>query len=110
MSTRSQNSALLLVWIAAGLIIVGYTAYAALPYLLGPSLSVSATNQDGITTIAGRAARVSYLSIDGGSVPLKEDGSFTAQRAFPPGYTALTVSVKDRFGRSLTRTIKFINS
>jgi hypothetical protein len=99
----------LLLGIAAIAIIGGYTLYAALPYLLGPALSVTAHTENSLTTIVGKTDRVSYLSIDGGAVPLAEDGSFSAVRAFPPGYTAITISVKDRFGRVLTKTITFIN-
>lgn len=89
--------------------IVGYSIFAALPYLEGPAITVHETTVNGVTTISGTTARVSYLSIDGSSIPLEVNGSFSAVRAYPPGYTALTVSVTDRFGRTLTKTITFVN-
>ena len=98
-----------LIGIAAGLIIIGYTLYAALPYLLGPSLSVLQTTQNGETTVTGETARVSFLSIDGAPVSLSEDGSFSVKRAYPLGYTAIQISVKDRFGRTLTKMLTFLN-
>ena len=98
-----------LIGIVAAFIICGYTLYAALPYLLGPSLSVTQTTENGETTVSGGTARVSFLSIDDAPVPLSEDGSFSVRRAYPLGYTAIKVSVKDRFGRSLTKTITFVN-
>jgi hypothetical protein len=96
--------------IAAAAIVVGYSFYAALPYLMGPGLSVTERTDRGLTTVSGRTARVSYLSIDGLPVPLQEDGSFTAVRAYPSGYTDITVSVKDRFGRMLEKHLAFTNN
>ncbi len=92
------------------IIIVGYSFYAALPYLEGPSLSVHETTQNGLTTVSGTTARVSFLSIDDAPVPLSVDGSFSAERAYPAGYTAIQVTVRDRFGRSLTKTVSFVNN
>ena len=95
--------------VLAAIVIVGYTFYATLPYLLGPSLAVTERTENGETTVAGMTARVSYLSIDGLNVPLSEDGSFSAKRAYPVGYTAITVSAKDRFGRIISKTLTFLN-
>ncbi len=91
------------------LIIVGYTLYAGLPYLLGSALTVSETTIRGITTVSGATERVAFLSVDGAPVPLQEDGSFSVERAYPLGYTAVVVSVRDRFGRTLTKTLTFLN-
>jgi hypothetical protein len=98
----------------AAVIIVGYTFYAILPYLLGPSLTATEVTARGLpgqgeTAVAGMTERVSYLSIDGMDVPLAEDGSFSVQRAYPMGYTAITISAKDRFGRTIIRTLSFLN-
>jgi len=97
-----------IVAIFAVLLIAGYTLYAGLPYLLGPSLSATVTTQDGTTVISGKTARVSFLSIDNSPVPLQEDGTFSEILSFPPGYTAVMISAKDRFGRNLRKTITFV--
>jgi hypothetical protein len=94
--------------ILGSIVVVGYSLFAALPYLEGPSLTVHETTTQGLTVISGTTARVSFLSIDGAAVPFSEDGSFSATRAYPPGYTALQVSVTDRFGRTLTKTLTFV--
>ncbi|MDO8523723.1 MAG: hypothetical protein Q7R74_00670 [bacterium] len=93
----------------AVLVIGSYTLYAALPYLLGPSLAVSATTINGETLIGGTTERVSFLTIDGMAVPLQEDGSFSVERTYPLGYTAIAVSVRDRFGRTATKMLTFLN-
>ena len=90
-------------------VIVGYTLYAVLPYLLGPALKATEVTSAGETTITGMTSRVSYLSIDGMDVSLSEDGSFSVKRAYPVGYTAITISAKDRFGRIVVKTLSFLN-
>ncbi len=93
------------------LVIAGYSAYAAWPLLEGPSLEVllSVTPSHTIT-LTGATSRVSILQVDGGGVPLGEDGSFSIERAMPPGYTAITVLAEDRFGRRTTKIIPFLNT
>ena len=88
---------------------IGYTFYAGLPYLLGPSLTVMETTTNTTTTVSGMTKRVSFLTIDDSPVALQEDGSFMVKRAYPVGYTAVVVSVRDRFGRTLTKTLTFVN-
>lgn len=108
-STFSLRSGIILGCIAVA-VIAGYAFYALLPYLSGPSLSAHEATENGVTTVTGRTERVSYLSVNGAPVPLSEDGSFSVKRAYPPGYTAVTLSAKDRFGREITRTLTFLNT
>ena len=104
-----QLRAGMIVGVIASAVIVGYTFYAILPYLLGPSLTAAEVTVQGETTITGVAERVSYLSIDGMDVPLSEDGAFSVRRAYPVGYTAITISAKDRFSRTVSKTLSFLN-
>ncbi|MEK9177362.1 MAG: hypothetical protein AAB923_03635, partial [Patescibacteria group bacterium] len=62
----------------------------------------------GPATISGDTRRVSYLSINGLPVAVSEDGSFSVKRAYPPGYTEVVITAKDRFGRQRSRTVSFI--
>lgn len=92
-------------------LILAYALFAALPYLLGPSLTVSvSTGPEGLTVVAGETKRVSYLTINGAEVALEEDGAYRTERAYPEGYTVLTALAKDRFGRTITKTISFVNN
>ncbi|GEM_PF-745369 len=97
----------------AFLILVGYTVWVALPLIQGPALTIQQPDGRpvaGAVTIVGQTARVSFLSIDGLPVAVNEDGSFSAKRAYPSGYTEVTIAAKDRFGRERTRTISFITT
>lgn len=89
-------------------VLLGYALFAALPYLLGPSLTLeSDAAENGMATIHGTTKRVSYLSINGLAVPLEESGNFSVTRAYPFGYTVIQASARDRFGRTITKTISF---
>lgn len=111
-STRRPLYAL----VALGVVVVlGYGLFVATPYLLGPSLTLRSP-QNGTTltsptiTISGETERVSYLSINNLAVPLLEDGTFFVERAYPKGYTVLVVEARDRFGRTITDTVRFIHN
>lgn len=94
--------------ILALLVIVGYALFAAYPYLKGPSLTLSSASVKGLTTLYGDTERVSYLTINGAETPVGEDGSFSIERVYPSGYTAVTAVGRDRFGRSITKTLTFV--
>lgn len=98
----------------AFLIIGGYTLFVLMPYLLGPSLSITtpsaySTNQNPALLIQGTTKRVSYLSINDQPVPLLEDGTFAVTRSYPQGYTVLVIRARDRFNREVRDTISFVN-
>ncbi len=105
----SPARAALVLSLVALCIVVGYSFYAALPYIEGPSMTLQETQTtEGLTAISGTTERVSFLSIDGAPVPLSEDGTFSVRRAYPRGYTALQVVARDRFGRAITKEIAFV--
>lgn len=86
-----------------------YGVYAALPFLLGPDITINAVPEDsGLTHVYGTTARVSFLSVDGAEIALSEDGSFSVERAYPAGYTWITAEAKDRFGRTITKNITLV--
>lgn len=87
-----------------------YSLYVALPFLLGPSLTLrTETTESGLTRVSGETARVAYLAINDAEVPLNEDGAFLISRAYPAGYTWLKAEARDRFGRTITKTLTFVS-
>lgn len=101
-------------WVAGiglGAIFLGYVLFVSLPLIEGPSFAVlepSTSVVRGVATIRGTTQRVAFLEINGAPVSLSENGDFTVYRAYPAGYTALVITVRDRFGREKTQTITFI--
>lgn len=86
-------------------LIIGYSIYAALPLLQGPALTASVNPLTHTVSITGMTERVAFLQIDGAPIDLKEDGSFSIERAYPAGYTSITVTAQDRFGKKITKTL-----
>lgn len=107
-SARPPKVALILIGAAAA-IIIGYSIYAAFPFLEGPSLKVKAFASDNNSTlIQGTTKRVSFLDINGNATPIGEDGLFSSERTYPAGYTGITVTARDRFGRSITKQLSIL--
>jgi hypothetical protein len=108
---RAPTKAAIIAIAGAFAVIAGYTLLAAFPFLEGPSLTIAPMQENtGTTMVSGKTSRVSYLSINGLPVALNEDGSFLVERAFPAGYTAVTVAATDRFGRTLTKALTFVTT
>ena len=105
----SPGKAILILSVLAAVVIGGYSISVALPFLRGPFLDIKPAliSEDGTVSIFGETERVSFLEINGLPVALNEDGSFLVERAFPLGYTAVTVVAKDRFGRTITKSFSF---
>lgn len=97
--------------LAAGFTLVGYTFLVSLPLIQGPSLTVTdpkSARIGNVAHIAGTTKRVAFLTVNEEAVPLSEDGSFSVYRAYPPGYTAVEIKARDRFGREIVTTSAFI--
>ena len=98
--------------LAVFLILAGYGLREAWPLLAGPALSIESpvnneSSENGIVTIAGKAARAAELTLNDAPVLRKEDGSFSTILTFPRGGSILTFKATDRFGKTVasTRTI-----
>lgn len=89
---------------------VAYAIFAATPFFLGPEINAVTVTPVSENTVAieGQATRVSDVWINDLPVPISETGHFLVERAFPPGYTVLTVRAEDRFMRIRSKTITFL--
>ncbi|HVW82825.1 MAG TPA: hypothetical protein VHC68_02690 [Candidatus Paceibacterota bacterium] len=90
------------------LLVAVYGLVEAYPLLAGPAIELSAPRSGEATsdpvTVAGRVSRAAALTLDGAPLIPEEDGSFVKLLAFPAGSSILTLSARDRFGRSITLT------
>lgn len=89
-------------------VILGYSVYAALPLVQGPFLSATATTGNHAVLISGMTKRVAFLEVNGAPIPIQENGSFRIERAYPPGYTAITITARDRFGKQTTKILSLV--
>ncbi len=94
---------------AALFVLIGYGLIEAWPLIKGPSLSITSPADngsfpDGTVRIEGRVKRAATITLNG--VPLLHDqnGNFSSTLTFPRGGSILTLTVTDRFGRTVTET------
>ena len=93
------------------LVVAAYGAVEAYPLLAGPSIELMSPANGAVlddpVLIAGHAYRTTSLMLDGAPLTPDQNGAFRTTLAFPAGTSILTLSARDRFGRStrLTRTI-----
>lgn len=87
--------------ILTGALALSYAAFAATPFILGPTLSLSLEAGTGPEVyISGTTSRVSSVWLNDLPIPISDQGSYAVTRTFPPGYTEVVVRAEDRFGRS----------
>lgn len=98
--------------IVALLLIVGYALFEARRLIEGPTLVIDSP-QDGsatsttLVTVTGRVQNISFLTINDHAASADEEGRFVYRYSPPVGYTALTATALDRFGRRVSKTITF---
>src|SRR3989344_8456435 len=83
-----------------------YGAFKAYPLLSGPSLAIDspapyASVADGFVTISGTAKRTETLTLNGAVLLIDENGHFSTILTLPPGDAILSLTARDRFGRSV---------
>lgn len=91
--------------IALALLLV-YGAIKAYPLLSGPSLTIDsptpyATVPDGFLTLSGTAKRTETLTLNGAVLLIDENGHFSTTLTLPQGDAILSLTARDRFGRSV---------
>lgn len=114
-SPFANRRPLLVVGVLVVLGIAAYGLFVATPYLLGPTLTILTPAEDSTVTgptltITGGTSRVAYVSVNDQPVPILEDGTFSVERSFPPGYTVIVIRARDRFGREITETLRVLNT
>lgn len=93
------------------LAILGYAYFEARPFLSGPGLIVTEP-LDGFSvtespiTVSGNARRITEITLNGNPIVVDEEGNFERVVPLSPGYAVIEVSVKDRFGRTRTETLR----
>jgi hypothetical protein len=94
------------------LALLAYGFVEARHLLGGPSIHLDSpsnytSSTDGYIHINGVAANTEALFLNGGALPIDEEGRFTDTVLLPSGSGILSLTATDRFGRSATvrRTI-----
>lgn len=93
-------------------LLIAYGAVKAYPLLSGPALTLTsptpyATITGDLTVIEGTAKRTETLTLNGAVLLIDEYGHFSTSLTLPPGDAILSLTARDRFGRTVreTRTV-----
>ncbi len=95
------------------LTLFGYTFFRTENLIVGPQIVIeSPTNgstlSDPYVEIRGHAHNVSYLSLNGAQIFTDESGAFSEKLLAPYGYTIMTLKARDRYGRTVTKTLELV--
>jgi hypothetical protein len=100
-----------LLFVLMVLAVVLYGVFESRRLVEGPSITID-TPRDGSATssqvivIAGTARNISFLTINAAPAYTDEQGHFREVFTPPLGYTVLTVTAKDRFGRTRSASVR----
>jgi len=92
------------------LFILGYATTRTFAFIRGPILTIRYPQdytviQERLITLQGTATHIATLHVNGREIFTNEEGLFEDRLLLPPGYSIMTVSAQDQFGRSITKTI-----
>jgi hypothetical protein len=93
--------------------LISYAYYQSRSFIIGPKISIT-TPENGSTfhkpliSIEGRVERISYISMDDRQIFVDENGVFNEKLLLLPGYNIITLEVRDKFKRSIKKTIELM--
>lgn len=100
--------------LTAGILAVaGLAIFNMRDILFGAPLSLTAP-RDGssvasdIFPISGIAKHADAVTVDGGSIPVDQNGAFSDEVILSPGYNVVQVALLDRFGRETVKTLHIV--
>jgi hypothetical protein len=59
-----------------------------------------------ISKISGQAKNAIYFAINGREVFIDKEGAFTENLALPSGFSIVTLTAKDKFGKTIEKTME----
>lgn len=94
------------------LILVGYMTYQARNIIQGPQINLTDTytpvSEDRLVLITGNTKNIVRILVNGREIHTTSDGTFAHRLILENGYTIVTLSAHDRFGRSTTITRSYV--
>jgi len=90
--------------------LIGYGLFEARRLIEGPTITITAPKNGSATSTAalsvtGTARNISFLTINDHPAYTDEAGNFAFTLSPPPGYASITVTARDRFGRSARKSV-----
>ncbi len=94
-------------------VITGYSYYQSRNLMAGPKLEIEspvngAVMASSTALVTGKTQNISYVTLNGRQIFTDESGNFSMNILLLKGYNTVTVSAKDKFGRSISKSIQLI--
>jgi len=64
--------------------------------------------QSSIATITGKAKHATQLTLNGREIFIDKDGNFSEPVALPPGFSIMTISALDKFGKTSEKKFEVV--
>jgi hypothetical protein len=106
MNDHSLNTSKALVFVLLFALCAGYVLFQARHLIRGPLLTLATpltglVQTDGFLTIEGSTKNTVNLLLSDRKIFVHEDGSFEETIPLPLGYSIITLTAEDRFGRTV---------
>lgn len=111
---KNNFSLQLTVTVLSVIIVVGYGLARSYDLLAGPAIELESlangdtTDQD-FLLVRGQAKRIASLFLNGRQIFTDESGAFREPLLLFPGYNAISLKARDKFGREINKNIIIIN-
>lgn len=95
------------------LALAGYALYQTKSLREGPQLLITTPLNGSLATtsllvISGTAKNISWITLNGRQIYVDEAGNFREQLLLSYGYNIITLSAKDKFGRSVSKKLELV--
>lgn len=99
--------------ILVGIVFALYVLFQARYLILGPEIWINspadgAVVHEAVLNIEGEAKNVAWLRLNGRQIFTDEEGHWSEKLIVAQGLSIMTVTARDRFGRTVTKTVRII--
>lgn len=76
----------------------------------GIKIEATIEQKDGssLATIRGNALKATYITLNGREIFIDKDGNFSESIAILPGFSIVTLSAKDKFGKTVEKKFEIV--
>lgn len=93
------------------LTVASYGYFEVRGLLWGPTITLSTppgVTSEQLVTIAGAAAHIATLSMNGNEIPVTETGEFAHSYLLAPGVNRIVLDAKDKYGAAAQKTVEIV--
>jgi hypothetical protein len=95
------------------LLVLGYGFFRVKDLIAGPVIELAspidgATVSSPLVEVKGKAFRISLISLNNRQIFTDKNGNFREPLLLADGYNQIEIKAKDKFGRTITKTIRLV--